>query len=837
MANSRNRAEMCFRKTAGLSCLFPACLFPACLLMGLLASGGGLFFGFASTQAAWGWEPQKSTKSQPPTGLGFDLGGLGGADTPYELSANYEVDKATGKGKLRVTASMIDGFHIFSTTQPPGGPTPTVIKVLTPEVKVTGPFVPDVPPDVELNSPIFANISIEQHSGTVTWTAPILVSNVDPSTPKSITVQVDGQVCDESCIPVRGEKVEAVFSGFTEPEVSDSQAATFREQDSAVEWSIRLNGSKVAPGGELELILEAIPDPDFHIYRLDMDDPETEFRTLLAITQKAGAKVGRPVSDKQSVSRDLGVGQVTHFYEGPVTWRIPVQIPETALEGETPLEGLLGYQACTMGSCDRPRGLNFALTYNVTRADASTKDSSNTPVVARIQATDFKAVVEHPQLRSWAEAPKYALTMSLQEILTKFSLAMLAGLILNFMPCVLPVIGLKILGFVNESHGNQSRASLLTLVYASGMICFVLAFGIASIMVRSFTDQTLGWGSQFGSTTFQIVITSFMFALALSFLGVWEFPIPGFATGSKSTELSSRHGIIGAFAKGIITTLLATPCSGPFLGSALAVSLTQPAWVVLLIFFGVGVGMASPYLIISAYPAALKWIPKPGPWMETFKELLAFPMLLSVVAFVAGFPKEERIAMLASLIFTWFACWLIGRVPAWASPLQKSRAWVLGTVATVAGAFGSFYYLGPSPYELEWEPFSEQRLQQLVGEGKTVMVDFTAEWCQNCKLNLAVAIHTARVRDVVKKNNVVPLIADLTRYPPELMDKLKELNSISIPVLAIYPPGQTNQPIILQDLLAETDVLKALEEAGPSQALEKNSVPTSIGSQNPPEIR
>jgi thiol:disulfide interchange protein len=585
------------------------------------------------------------------------------------------------------------------------------------------------------------------------------------------------------------------------------------------------------------LILEAVPDPEFHVYRLDLDDPTTEFRTLLAITQKAGAKVGRPVSDKTWVSKDLGTGEVTHFYEGPVTWRIPIQVPETALEGETPLEGMLGYQACTMGSCDRPRGLKFDLTYNVARQGAGSTGSSTTPVYAQIQAVDFNTVAQHPQLRTWAEAPKYALTMSFQEIVTKFSLAMLAGLILNFMPCVLPVIGLKILGFVNESHGNQSRASLLTLVYASGMISFVLAFGIASVLVRTFTDQTLGWGSQFGSTTFQIVITSFMFALALSFLGVWEFPIPGFATGAKSTELSSRHGIVGAFSKGIITTLLATPCSGPFLGSALAVSLTQPAWVVLLIFFGVGVGMASPYLVISAYPAALKWIPKPGPWMETFKEILAFPMLLSVVAFVAGFPKEERIAMLASLIFTWFACWLIGRVPAWASPFQKSRAWVLGAVATVAGAVGSFHYLGPSPYELEWEPFSEQRLQQLVGEGKTVMVDFTAEWCQNCKLNLAVAIHTPRVREVVEKNNVVPLIADLTRYPPELMDKLKELNSISIPVLAIYPPGQTKQPIILQDLLAETDVLKALEEAGPSQTLEKNSLPTSIGSQNPPEIR
>jgi thiol:disulfide interchange protein len=151
---------------------------------------------------------------------------------------------------------------------------------------------------------------------------------------------------------------------------------------------------------------------------------------------------------------------------------------------------------------------------------------------------------------------------------------------------------------------------------------------------------------------------------------------------------------------------------------------------------------------------------------------------------------------------------------------------------------GSFHYLGPSPYELEWEPFSEQRLQQLVGEGKTVMVDFTAEWCQNCKLNLAVAIHTPKVRDIVKKNQVVPLIADLTRYPPELDRKLKEeLNSISIPVLAIYPPGQPNQPIILRDILAESDVLEALKEAGPSQSAEKNPFTTSLGAQNSSDIR
>ncbi|MFN9602363.1 MAG: protein-disulfide reductase DsbD domain-containing protein [Planctomycetota bacterium] len=800
---------------------------PARWLLWLLAA----WLAFCSGPIVWA---QKGSKPQSAGGKGLNLGGLGGFDVPYEFAASFELNRETGKGKVRVTATLSDGYHIFSTTQPPGGPSPTVLKILTSGVQVTGPFVPDTPPDIELNSPIFSNISIEQHSLEVTWTAPILVPTPVPDPPSPLEIQIDGQVCAESCIPVRGEKVEASFAGFLAPPPMVQTSSSFREKDSAVEWRIRLDRSTVAPGGNMELILEAVPDPEFHVYRLDLDDPETKFRTLLSITQKAGAKLGRPVSDKVSVSKDLGVGIVTHFYEGPVTWRIPIQIPETAIEGETPLEGLLGYQACTMGSCDRPRGLEFALAYRVVKNASS---ETKTPLNATISALDFNRVAESPQLRSWAEAPKYALTLSFRELLTKLGLALLAGFILNFMPCVLPVIGLKILGFVNESHGDQRRASILTLVYAVGMISFVVAFGIASILVRSLTDQTLGWGSQFGNTTFQIVVTSFMFALALSFLGVWEFPIPGFATGAKSTELSSRHGMIGAFAKGIITTLLATPCSGPFLGSALAVSLSQPAWVVLLIFLGVGLGMASPYLVIASYPAALKWIPKPGPWMETFKEVLAFPMLLSVVAFVSGFPRDERTAMFTSLIFTWFACWLVGRVPAWASPSQKVRAWVFGGIATVAGTLGAFHYLGPSPYELEWEPFSEQRLQQLVGEGKTVMVDFTAEWSKNCKLNLAVAIHTSRVRELVNKNQVVPLIADLTRYPPELLVKLKELNSISIPVLAIYPPGQPKQPIILQDVLAESDVIKALEQAGPSQSAEKNPFTMLQGPQNSTGIR
>jgi thiol:disulfide interchange protein len=179
--------------------------------------------------------------------------------------------------------------------------------------------------------------------------------------------------------------------------------------------------------------------------------------------------------------------------------------------------------------------------------------------------------------------------------------------------------------------------------------------------------------------------------------------------------------------------------------------------------------------------------------------------------------------MLSALIFIWFACWWIGRVPVWESGSRRLRAWGLGAMAAFAGTIGSFYLLKPSEYELEWVPFSEQALQSAVAEGKPVLIDFTAEWCQNCKLNLAVAINTRKVQDVVKKHDVVPMIADLTRYPPALMAKLRELKKVAIPVLAIYKPGDGKNPIVLEDLLTESQVINALEQAGPAKAATANS--------------
>lgn len=759
--------------------------------------------------------------------FGQDLS-LGLFDNPYEFSASYEVNPKTLKGRVILTAKLSRKYHIFSTTQAAGGPSPTVIKLAGKQAKLTGPFVPDRPPEVDRNSPFWPGLDVEQFSNNVTWIAPIQFAQAPGDKPEPIELMVEGQVCEENCIPIRDEKVQASFAGWIEEKEESLALGTFREPDSMVEWKIHLSKSSVKPGEKMELILEANPDKDFHIYKLDPKDKTTENRTHLVITQKAGVRAYEPIVDKRPTRKDLGVGGIVDFYNGKVAIRVPIEIPDTAIEGETPFEGLLGYQACTSGACDRPRGLSFKGTYQVSKTA-----QSGDKLPLRIAASKYDDVANHPQRQNWFEGDKYALTLTMKDILVTLSLALAGGLILNFMPCVLPVIGLKILGFVNEAHGDRQRASKLTLVYALGMISVLVAIGIITLVIRWLTGQALTWGALSTNTISLILFTGFLFTLALSFLGVWEFPIPGFATGAKSTELSNKKGFGGAFFKGVITTLLATPCSGPFLGSALAVSLTQPAWVVLLIFLGIGIGMASPYLVVTMFPAAMKWIPKPGPWMETFKEFLAFPMLLGVVAFVASFPEKKRIAMLSALIFIWFACWIIGRVPSWESAQRRMKAWSIGSLVAIAGTIGSFYLMQPSKYELKWVPFSEQALQAAVAEGKPVMVDFTAEWCQNCKLNLAVAINTRKVREFVENNNIVPMIADMTEHPPELKAKLRELNKVAIPVLAIYKPGDAKEPIILEDILSESQVIEALEKAKSVPAPSGNPVSTSYTPNEP----
>ncbi len=337
--------------------------------------------------------------------------------------------------------------------------------------------------------------------------------------------------------------------------------------------------------------------------------------------------------------------------------------------------------------------------------------------------------------------------------------ALLGGFILNFMPCVLPVVGLKLMSFVSQAGSDHRRVVALNLAFVAGIL--IVVFGLATINIATkLAGQSIGWGEQFNSFPLQIGIVILLFAMSLSFLGVWEIPIPGFASGSAAGELMSREGLSGAFYKGILTTILATPCSGPLLGAVFGETLKLSVLGSLTIFLCVGLGLGMPYLAMCVWPSCIRWLPKPGAWMETLKQFLAFPMLLSMIWFLNVIESQYHIAMLVLLVGVWFGCWVLGRVPVYAESHFKIRIWATVISGCVIFGLVSFRYLGPVKHHLPWEPYSEVALENYRKSGKAVLIEFTARWCPTCQTNMRFAIDRPEVAKLVRQHGVVTLLAD-----------------------------------------------------------------------------
>ena len=296
-------------------------------------------------------------------------------------------------------------------------------------------------------------------------------------------------------------------------------------------------------------------------------------------------------------------------------------------------------------------------------------------------------------------------------------LGFVGGIILNIMPCVLPVIGLKVFAFIEQAGESRSKTFALNFWYSLGVISIFMVLAVLAVVFR------LGWGQLFQFSQFNIAMAAVIFTMGLSFLGVWEIPIPGFIGTSNVTDIGEREGYEGAFAKGTITTLLATPCTGPFMGTALVGVLNRSTPEVFAIFFAIGLGMSSPYLLIGAFPELVRFLPKPGEWMNTFKQIMGF-VLIGTVVYLLTLLKPHYVVPTVALLFgLWAACWWIGRVPVTAPSDRRWRALGEGTLfATIVG-ISSIVYLAPTLEErqeekLAWRIDTEIEKRQLNGTGE-----------------------------------------------------------------------------------------------------------------------
>lgn len=854
-----------------------------------------------------------------------NFGGLADAkQEPVTWTASYRA--SDGTGQLEIEAVVGRSWHVYSTTQPAGGPLATKFTVKTPStVTVTGDFLPSEAPEKSV-SKVYPGVTIEEHTGVVRWSAPL---KTPPGFKGEITVAVSALACQTggACMPSK-ETFVAKFQGplsdesgttpadrslMEEPAVKptlkslaadfSSNPTTFRDDNYQVTWTAGVSSS-IGPGQTGKLVFSAKPEATFHVYYGVVDDSESA--TNFVLTDKSGLLVGPPETQQDFVSKNLfpsipGVPDMppVKYHEGEVSWTLPVHVPKGATPGEYEIGGLICYQACTSSSCLQPMAMKFSATVMVTdQTDNALQQIAIEPskfsTAIRLAATTdwvdtVPAVVEQTTPDAVASnSPKLKMDSAIDEQLSRekrereklaaiaagqsndasieiaesassdgateiadeavaagtgpgipllLLMAFGGGVILNLMPCVLPVVGLKIMSFVQQAGEDRKRIFALNAAYVGGILAvFALLTGLAVF-------ASFGWGQQFTYLPVRLGLTILVFALALSYLGVWELPTPGMATGETSQELQGREGLSGAFFKGAFATVLATPCSGPLLGAVLGYTITLHPLQTAAVMMTVGLGMSMPYILLGLFPSTIRFLPKPGDWMVTLKEFLAFLLLFTVAFFFNQFGESHKLPVFVTLIGVWFGCWMIGKVPPWETVQKRARGWGLGIASAALIGWFSFAYLGKKQTapgdigtggveyivdnHLRWEKYDEERLKELQAAGKTVMLDFTASWCTNCFVNKKVALDTEPTRELLAELGGVAMLADWTDQNEQIESKLNELQSKSIPVLAIFPGNAPDQPIVLRDLVSQSTVLKALEKAGPSTAAGNASALTS----------
>jgi len=450
-----------------------------------------------------------------------------------------------------------------------------------------------------------------------------------------------------------------------------------------------------------------------------------------------------------------------------------------------------------------PKQVGFLLTTGVGAARQGFEISA--PVT---QA--WPAVSELPAATMPAVAPSVSDESALGFVVALLG-AFIGGLILNLMPCVLPVLAIKLLGFAQ--HSRQHRAHRIAgMAYTAGVVLSFLALGAGVLALRAAGEQ-LGWGFQLQSPWVVSVLAALFMLIALNLFGLFEF---GQMLPSRLASFQYKHPVLDALLSGALAVAVASPCTAPFMGASLGVAMTLPTWQALTIFVAMGFGLAAPYLLASFAPAVARLLPHPGPWMVTLRQLLAFPMLATVVwlLWVLGQQTSLDTAMLALGGLLLLAAFV------WTFKLRnlasRSLRWLLAAALVWGGLTFSDALKAPTdsassnatPNVQTWQPWSESAVAQSLAQGRPVFVDFTAAWCVTCQINKASTLSNSDVLTDLATHNVTLMRADWTRRDPAITAALSALGRSGVPVYVLQAPGKP--PQVLSELLSVRTMREAL---------------------------
>lgn len=746
------------------------------------------------------------------------------------------------------------------------------------------------------------------HEGTSYFVTDVIVpENAPVGQTIELKARVDWLVCKEACIIGDAEltlKMPIAAKGTAAKPANEKQFESARAdlplpigKSPYIKISGALEKSPVKPGDKVNADLTIAIDAGHHI-QSHKPKGDGMIATHVFVEPPDGfqlEKIEYPRGKDRKVA-----GDTYNEYDGTIRIRIPFTVDADADNAPRFIRGVLRYQACNeKGTCFPPEHASFVIP--VQMEGGAAPGNPDQTFVPKTQKADAGPMHSPTAGAGPSPAPASSSTpATFQARIEKWFagfgnigivvLAFVGGLLLNLMPCVLPVISLKVLSFVRQAHEERWRIFELGMAYSAGILTF---FAFLTFMFLAFQK---GWGELFQSPTVVIILAGVVFALALSLFGVFTIFTPRVV--SELATKAEGESLGSAFGTGVLATLLGTACSGPGLGAALgAASKMTPVWGG-SVFMAVGFGMAAPFILLAVQPAWVKFVPKPGKWMKTFEEVMGFLLLCTVIWLIN--PLREQIGgwgmMMALLFFIGIAiaCTVKGRIGWGDSTPRKLRLYGIATgtlalswLVAFGGLFSPFFpsidkmiethaeerklladgqqyrqfqkkveelsangesgavdlaqLLKDGSYELKWDKgipwqhFDRERVRRAVEKGYTVFVDYTASWCASCKTNKNTSIDVEETRKVMQELNVIPFEADYSLKDPAIKLDLDKYERPGVPMYLVYRPHKPDDPEVLPEVLTPSIMIEGLRRAGPSKVATRTTNADDITLATPPD--
>ena len=716
---------------------------------------------------------------------------------PVSATTSFQILTGTRQGILTVTADIIPNWHVFS-MKDTNGPIPTSISVgESDDFKLLGKFRPDREPHI-VNEEGFDN-PCEEFENSVSWSAPFEIATEINPDKLVINLVISGQTCETNGNCKQFEfNLESKFNGvnddlkitpdFIQPELKIEDQKIRGAHANIRGQIIRNSGTDkpLRPGDVARLEITITPSIDWHVYSYSLEKTQIKSMILGLTETNSWSVVGPELSEEPEAGEAFGESMFAYY--DPVTLSFYVTIPRNAKTTQPfQFSGILGLQTCDETHCDPPTGIAFSALLNLGKVAAApliwsdssyeAAENANKPheisggSIPSDDARDEEIKTEDEPVVLLTDSPEQIAIMKtlydpdekqkviLFEDLDKFPVgsgdtsslgkttfitalfgAFFGGMLLNLMPCVFPVLGLKVMGFVMQAGSEPAKIRKHGIAFAFGLVVSMWILGGAVLFVKLSFGQAINWGAQMGNPYFVCGIIVMLFLLGLNMAGVFEI-----GTSLSSVDGGQKKGYTGSFLSGVLTTLIATPCSGPFLGAAMSYTLAQDPLPSMFLFTIFALGISSPYVVLSFFPALIYKLPKPGPWMETFKATMAFTLFATVAFFMQAFGGQTGVSGLSwlvmALVVIALAAYCYGQ---WSESSVKfskrlTFGYLLPLVIASIGIWMCYGAVEESKNQIStgaqnvaglgWQEWNPGKVEYtLKNNGRPIWVDYTADW-------------------------------------------------------------------------------------------------------------